>query len=225
MIDYNTPLIQISRPLDADIIRKAVIANAYAVKGFSATNKRKEFEDLLGPVKGKWDLDRPFKVRNVNGKYITEGVSTCALVLRGLWRRMNVDMDALYKNYIFGTAISAEITFARKNKCWQPNWKERHLDLRPEPGDYVVVGTGLSTHVLMVVRWEDDICVSIDGGQLTNKNLQCVKEIKRKWVQKKVGKNIEPYLDSRKVLGWVVFDMMPFKGETMIVPKGWSDIY
>lgn len=230
MIDYNTRLIQVPRPLDASLVRKAMLANCYSIIGVGASNKKTRplFENILGPVNGKWDLDRPFRAIQINGKWVTQGVSTCALVCRGLWKRMNVDMDAIYKDYIFGTAISAEITFARKNKAWQPNWKDKALDLRPEFGDYVVIGSGLSTHVLTVIGWggdNGDTLISVDGGQVDAKNLQCIKRVERPWIQKGVTDDkLEPYLGTRKVLGWIVFDMLPFKGETMIVPEGWDDI-
>jgi len=223
MIDSNTPLITIPRPTDTFLLRKAIVANAYSMVGVSAYQPtRKLFEGILGKKKYAWDLDRPFKAKLVNGKWVTEGVSTCGLVARGLWRRMNVDMQALYENYIDGTALSAEIIFARKHKAWQAPWKD--MSIQPELGDYVIVGSGLATHALTAVAWKGEeipTLVSVDGGQITGaKSLQCIKKVERVWTKR----SKEQYAGDRKVIGWIVFDMLPFRGNSIVVPQGWETL-
>ena len=170
MIDYNTKLIQIDHPQDADLVRKAIIANAMSIKDISGSdpNTIKIFTDLLGPVAGTWDLKR---------------ISTCALVARGIWRRTQIDMPALYNNYVFGTAISAEINFAQKLKPYSA-WVSPTIGLLPNAGDYIVIGSGLNTHVLTMIGWDNDNIISIDGGQVDTKGFQCVKERSRAWIDK-----------------------------------------
>jgi hypothetical protein len=224
-MDYTTPLIKIPRPSDANILRKAIVANAKSIIGVSAADKttRPIFEEILGPNKYPWDLDRPFRAYKSNDKWKTEGVSTCGLVARGLWRRMGVDMPDLYKNYIAGTALSAEESFARKNNAWQTTWTGKELDLRPQIGDYCIIGTGLATHALTVVDWNDNECISVDGGQVGVKGLQCIKQINRAWSQINPStKKIEPFLGNRKLIGWIIFDLLPFRNNTIIVPEGWD---
>lgn len=217
MINFSTPLIQIQRNPDANICRKAIVANALSIIDISTKpNTRKIFEDILGPVKTKWDLDRPYKCTVQNGQYITQGVSTCGLVARGLWRRMNINMPDLYENYKAGTALSAEVAFGMKHKAWQT--PRIDFDFKPQPGDYVIIGEGLATHALTAIDWKEDTLISVDGGQVDEKALQCVKKVERKW---SIQNNV-PYLGTRKVLGWIIFDLLPFKGDTITVPEGWD---
>ena len=219
MIDFNSTLISIDKPTDADISRKAIIANGYSIIDLSASDpiKKKKFEELLGPIAGKWDLARPYTCKNVDGKYVTTGVSTCGLVARGLWHRMSIDYPALYSNYVPGSAISGEISFAKKNKAWQtyvPN-----SEIKPTPGDYIIIGSGLSTHALTALEWADESLISVDGGQVDNKGLQCIKKRQRKWIIK----NNEAYLDDKKVLGWIIFDLLLTRNSTVIVPEDWNE--
>ena len=224
MVDYNSNLIEIERPQNADTLRLALIANAYSIINVAASNPNTKqiFEDLLGPSNGPFDLNRPFKVYQKNGKWITEGVSTCGLVARGLWRRMNVDMPALYKPYISGTAVSSIVEFAKKNGAWQTN---KGLDLRPNPADCVIVGENLNTHVLTAINWGDGNnpqLISVDGGRTDSTSLQCIEKVSRDWVQKSSGNLVQSFLGTRIVQGWAVFDLLPFKGSTIIVPENWE---
>jgi len=219
MIDFNSPIIQIPRPSDALQLRKAMVANALSIINVSASNPNTKsiFIDILGPIKGQWDINRPFKCSLINGRYVTQGVSTCGLTCRGLWRRMGVDMPALYQSYVFGTAISAEKYFAQNNKCWQSPVPDSTL--RPSPGDYLIIGSGTATHVLTVIQWQDDQLISVDGGQTNDKNLQCVLKRTRPWTIK----NNVAYLGDRPVVGWIIFDMLPFKDQ-INVPVGWDQL-
>jgi len=227
MITYENKLITIERPQDADTLRKALIANAYSIIDVSAINQRQIFEEILGPIHGKWDLDRPFHVYQSNGRWITEGISTCGLVALGLWRRMNVDMSSLYQPYIFGTAVSSIVGFAKKNNAWQPAWKGPLSDLHPQFGDCCIIGQDINTHVLTTVGYSDGNntqLISVDGGQTGVKNLQCIKKVQRDWVQKGANNIFQPYLGTRILQGWVIFDLLPFKDSTIIVPENWESI-
>ena len=214
MIDYNSKIIQTPRPLEADLLRKAIIANALSIENITASNNRKKFEELLGPINGKWDLSRPFKVSTVNGKTTTQGISTCGLVCSSLWRRMNINFDPLYKPYVFGTAIQREISFAKSLKP-RSAFQIPGDDLKPEPGDYVIIGSGYSTHVLTCIDWNDNKLISIDGGQIDKNGLQAILRKERVWAKK----GNKYYLGDREVLGWIVFDMLPFKNDYIFVPE------
>lgn len=207
MIDYNTKLIEIDNPAYADLLRKAMIANALSIEGASGYGDTKElFVDLLGPVAGTWDLRK---------------ISTCALIARGLWARIKIDYSPLYKNYIFGTAISSEIGWAQKLKP-RSAWvvPKKNTEMMPESGDYVVIGSGMMTHVLTPIGWDGDNIISIDGGQVDNHGYQCVKRRERKY-QMKWGYS---YIGNRKIIGWISLDMLPFKSEKITVPEGWENI-
>jgi hypothetical protein len=208
MINYKTRLIQIDHPGDADLVRKAMVANAMSVKDISGAdpNTVKIFTDLLGPINGTWDLRR---------------TSTCGVVARGLFRRIMVDMPALYKNYVIGTAITAELNFAQKLKP-RSAWVTPTPGLMPNPGDYILIGSGMMTHVLTMIRMEDGYIISIDGGQVGNLGFQCIKERKRQWIVN----NGKTFIDNRSVVGWISIDMLPFRmGEQITVPEGWETIY
>jgi hypothetical protein len=221
IIDFNSKLIEIESPYDTDLLTKAIIANALSIENISASNLnlRKTFENLLGPINGIWDLNRKFQIITIDNKITTQGISTCGLVAEGLWRRMNIDFPALYKNYVFGTAISRSINFAKSLKP-RSAFQIPKDDLRPEPGDYIIIGSGNSTHAFTCIDWEDDYLISIDGGQTDYKNLQCILRKKRIW--KKIGNKF--YLGDREVVGWICFTLLPFKSNTIVVPENWDSI-
>lgn len=216
LIDYNSNIIQVTRPLDANLLRKAIVANALSIENITASNNKTKFEELLGPINGKWDLGRPFKVSTVNGKTTTQGISTCGLVAEGLWRRMNVDLSSLYKPYVFGAAISRSINFAKSLKP-RSAFQKPEDGLKPEPGDYVIIGSGYSTHVLTCIAWNYDKLVSIDGGQTDKNGLQAILRKERVYSKK----NNKYYLGDREVIGWIIFDMLPFKDNYISVPEGY----
>ena len=218
MIDFNSNLIEIPRPSEMEDVRKAMVANAVSLIGISASDNLQKMIDILGSVKGTWDLKRPFRCYQKGGRWITEGVSTCGLVARGLWRRMKIDMDSLYYNYIFGSAISAERMFAIKNRAFLS--MDPNSDLIPSPGDYLIIGSGMSTHALTCIGWNSDTMISVDAGQCDSHNLQMIKKCKRKWIKKPDG----IYLNDRKVVGWMELDKLPFKNENIIVPEDWKNV-
>ena len=221
IIDFNSKLIEIQRPSDTELLTKAIIANALSTENISASNinLRKTFENLLGPINGKWDLDRKFQITTIDNKIATQGISTCGLVAEGLWRRMNIDLSSLYKPYIFGTAISRSINFAKSIKP-RSAFQTPEEGLKPEPGDYVIIGSGNSTHAFTCINWEDDYLISIDGGQADYKSLQCILRKKRIW--KKINNKF--FLGDREVIGWISFILLPFKANTIIVPEDWESI-
>lgn len=225
-IDYNTKLIGIRKDWTGEEFRKLIVANALSVVGVSASNKQilPIFETLLGPLNGKWDLSRPFKTWQENGKWKTQGVSTCGLVCRGLMRRVKVDMPEIYKNYVFGTVITAEIRFADGVKPYGA-WQTPSENLLPQAGDIIVIGTGISTHMLTVIGWDNNKVISVDGGRVDKNGLQCIEKVEREWVVK----NNKPYLkdsrSSRVVVGWIMASLLPYRKDVDAeVPEGWEGV-
>lgn len=209
--------IEMAVPKMADDVRRVIVANAHYIRDVEAGDKatRPLLEELLGPVKGKWDLDRPFRVWKEGDKYRTQGVSTCGLVAEGLWRWSGVDAIWLYEQYVFGAAISRAVRFAQIHQAWQ-----RPTDgLVPEPGDYVVIGEGLAQHALTCIGWEDGgMLVSIDGGQTGARGLQAVHRVTRPWRE-----GATPYLGNRKVYGWAKPDLLPYR-KLCIAPENWASV-
>lgn len=227
MIDYNSELEKVKMPRDADEVRKMIVANAYSIVGINASNQDtyKIFEELLGPVNGFWDLKRPFKVWKENGKWKTQGVSTCGLVARGIWRRVGVDMPKIYKNYNHGMAMIEEQNFCRAVKprsCWHSPSKDDGI--LPIPGDYIIIGSGLGTHNITCVGLKDDKLISVDGGRVDKKTgLQCIEKVERKIIQKNGFYYLEDEYFIRKIQGWALVDLLPYK-DTALAPKGWESV-
>ena len=132
---------------------------------------------------------------------------------------MNIDFPALYKPYVFGSSISRSINFAKSLKP-RSVFQIPQDGLKPEPGDYVIIGSGNSTHTLTCINWEDDVLISIDGGQTDSRSLQCILRKKRPW--KKIENKF--YLGDRHVIGWISFSLLPFKDNTITVPDCWDSI-
>jgi len=226
VIDYNTPLEMVSLPVDAEKTRKLIVANALSIVGISASNKAtyKMFENLLGPTAGYWDLKRPFRVWKEDGKWKTQGVSTCGLVARGIWRRVGVDMPKIYENYNYGMAMIEEQTFCRgvkpRSAWYVPSKGDETV---PMPGDYVIIGSGLSTHNLTCVGWKGDKMVSVDGGRVDSKGLQCIEKVERELVTINGYPCLKDDRSTRKIVGWGMVDLLPYKN-TAVAPEGWESV-
>lgn len=113
--------------------------------------------------------------------------SGCGLVARSVLRRMGVrsphiglEAGGAYRSYAVGTAVSSIVQAAIDQGAWNA---EQDV---PPLGAIVVIGTGLATHVLLVVQEIeiDMICESIDGGQVQSAEgklqLQCILRRRRK---------------------------------------------
>ena len=179
--------------------RATILELAMWATGLDASTHAVALAHLCGP--GAWDLERPFRVRGER----TEGVSTCGVVAEGLWRLAGVDCPELLRAYVPGTAIARAIRFARAHGAWAS--PTMWADLRPEPGDYVVIGSGMGTHALTCVGWDDDELLSVDGGQTDEHGLQAVRERRRTWRPR----DGVPLLDDRRVIGWAIADLLPYR--------------
>lgn len=234
VITFRTPLVQVPRPILANDVRRAFVANGlslvdahtfgtdipYAGVGLEAGSPttRKLFEQLLGP--GWWSLDVPFRMWKENGKWKTSGVSTCAMVALGLLRRMQVDCEDILDGYMddIGTGLGVAINFARLVGAWQ----EPVLGLRPCPG--AIIQTIRPMHVAIALAWDGNHLITADGGQTGRRGLQACAMRSRPW--RDDLKSVQ--LGDRQVSGWIVPDLLPFvtgapeSPAFIIVPKGWE---
>ena len=223
IINYETPLETVALPVETANVRKLIVANALSVVGISASNEEtyKMFENLLGPTSSYWDLKRPFKVWQEKGKWKTQGISTCGLVARGIWRRVGVNMPKIYNNYNFGMAMIEEQIFCRSKSAWHVPLKNDNI--LPSPGDYIVIGSGLLTHNLTCIELCKNKLISVDGGRVDNKGLQCIEKVEREII----SVNGYPYLkdknSTRRIIGWGIVDLLPYKN-TAVAPKGWETV-
>jgi len=226
-IDYNTPFENVLMPKDANKTRQIIVANALSIVGISAAKSEtyKMFEDLLGPVSSYWDLKRPFKVWKENGKWKTEGISTCGVVARGIWRRVGIDMPRIYQNYIFGMAMIDERNFCRFLKprsVWHT--PSKNDGMVPLPGDYIIIGSGLSTHNITCVGWNGDKLISVDGGRVDKKTgLQCIEKVERDLVIIGGYPHLKDAYFTRKIIGWAMVDLLPYRS-TGVAPQGWEQV-
>lgn len=218
-MDHHSLLYTIDRPLLGDDVRRVIVANALCVIDVEAGDPRTRsiLEELLGPVVGRWDLDRPFRYDPITKR--TQGVSTCGLVAEGLWRRAGVDAPWLSEEY--GSRRYDSIERARvfaQRLTPHSAWHVPKDGQRPRLGDYLVIGEGLQTHALTVVGWDGDMLISVDGGQVGARGLQAIHKCTRPWL---VRDRI--MLGARPVIGWVVPEMLPGRSKC-VVPEGWDSI-
>jgi len=245
-ITWRTPLIEIDTPKDALDFRRVIIANAMSCVDLSAgvAETFKLFEALLGPSYKNipWDLKRPFRCWKEDGKWKTQGVSTCGLVSEGIERRSGVDNPYLIEQYYPAQkyrSITRTIVWGTKVGAWYDARKQDDLYPRPESAAHLVIGCrspyeayGGTEHAFTVIGWEDDdICVSVDGGQVDqhHKGLQCVKLRRRRWVMRNrqiwlVDPDERPDLAvGRRVLGWLTPSLCP-QTKRCTCPEGWEGI-
>ena len=245
-ITWQTPLIEIATPKDALDFRRVLIANALSCVGLSAgiPETFQIFADLLGPSYRNipWDLKRPFRCWKENGKWKTQGVSTCGLVSEGIERRGGTDNPFLTQQYYPAQkyqSITRTIVWGSQVKAWHDARGQNDLYPRPESGSHMVIGCrsayeeyGGTEHSFTIVDWEDDdIVVSVDGGQIdyAHKGLQCVKLRRRRWVKRNnhiwlVDPDGRPDIATgRKARGWISPSLTP---QTLrcVAPQGWESV-
>lgn len=244
-IDWRTPLQQIDTPKSAVDFRRVIVANCLSCVGLSAgiDETYPIFEKLLGPSykNAGWDLKRPFRCWKENGIWRTEGVSTCGLVADGNEARSGFDNPYLYQEYYPAQphrTITRTIVWGSQVGAWIDGRSQHDLFPRPESGSQVVIGCrspyeeyGGTEHAFKVVRWEDDILVSVDGGQVDyeHKLLQCVKLVKRRWIVRGgkiwlVSPSARPDLATgRRLYGWLSPSLVPQRPRCL-APVGWESV-
>lgn len=82
-----------------------------------------------------------------------------------------MDANWLHQPYVPGTAVSRIVAHGYRTRAWQGY--QRHFP--PPPGACVVIGHGLSTHVLTVVESDGEWVTSVDGEQVGARGLQCIR--------------------------------------------------
>lgn len=153
-------------------IRDRIVEVAHNVEGLRAAipELRGDFRDLLGPPpKGaSWDLSRPFRAwKGPDGKWQTQGVSTCGLAAAGILRRAGFKLPWNGAHYwqfpppYRGLDIVSALTLLGAR-----TGSRRPAGQAPEPGDVRCIGSGLATHVLTIVDVQPGKVVSVDGGQV-----------------------------------------------------------
>jgi len=220
-IDYSTPLVTIPWSPDLDM-RKVSIANALSVINVEAADPRTRpiLEDLLGPPRGGWGLDRP---------YGAGGVSTCSMVCLGLLRRLGVDCLDILDGY--GDDIGTGFRVARdwgRGLLPRPAWITPIHGLRPEPGDMIDLrpkprAKDRSNHTEIVIGWEEQggqtMIVCVAGGQVGARGLQAIHLVRRPWVER-AGE--VPTSGGRPVDGWLDVDLVPYVGPVTVPTGSWE---
>lgn len=160
-------------------IREDAVALAQSYSGVSVSSDRARYVDLLGPGESKGMQDY----------FCAPATSGCALVVRGLWRKLGCSDKRVLPPYKFGTAISLLVGLARDRGAWCVS-KPQNL---PIAGDFVLVGgdkvkDGGVEHVFTVCSVDIDdkgiLLTSVDGGQRDAKGQQAILAKTRRWVER-----------------------------------------
>lgn len=138
--------------------------------GDPATHAR--FVEILGiPSVGQsWEpiLTQPFSLTQYpDGTFKTTGVSTCALVARGILRRAGVLDPSFELPYVQASGLSSLVDLARRNGALHQGGTRM-----PQPGDVLIVNNG--GHVATVVQDAGSSFETVDGGLVGAKGLQAI---------------------------------------------------
>lgn len=180
------------------------LAEQYA--GVNVSSSRGQYVDLLGPTESP----------AMQQYFCDPSTSGCALVIRGLWRKLGVIDRRVFPPYVFGKAISWLVGIARDRGAWYPS----KLSSLPNPGDFVLVGgdkvkDGGVEHVFTVLTVTTDgtgaLITSIDGGQRDQYGNQAIQKKVRRWIVRGnsywdvSSQGTDPgsnALGGRRVIGW-----------------------
>ena len=149
--------------------RDQIVALALSFDGLAAPHPR--YVELLMPAAIETDANRAAArlsapVRLQSGAVLRPW-SSCALLVRAVWRLAGCAHPILAAPYRIGRAVSDVIEIARDAGAWH----EPDEPLEPGPGDVVIVGDPGHEHVLIatsvVPRFGEGSAdvESIDGGQ------------------------------------------------------------
>lgn len=133
--------------------------HALAVEGLGAHHRRDEYLQLLGP-------DESPEMREAMA-----GMSSCALTVRGLWRRLCIVHPRLHAPYQNAQAVVDVLEIAREAGAWHP--LARTSEWVPTPGDVVHVYPPEHVGILVEVtpcppfahELEAFLAERVDGGQ------------------------------------------------------------
>lgn len=135
-------------------VRDYLVDLALAAGGLSAApDKFDDYLDILATCPA--DRANPARCREL------AAMSSCALTIRGLWRRANVLHPVLLAPYRNGRAISDLVEIASEADAL------RGIDYEITRGDALIIGEGNNLHALLVTAHavEAGEVWSIDGGQ------------------------------------------------------------
>jgi hypothetical protein len=137
-------------------VRESLAALAGSYVGYSASKSREQYLDLIAPQ----------EVETPEMRQSMAEMSSCALVVRGLWRKMGCTHEILTRPYRIGRAMSDIVEIARSLDAWRSPLE----DNGPYVGDAVIVGEDPRLHVFTIVEINDVgnekwAVVSVDGGQ------------------------------------------------------------
>lgn len=136
------------------------------VVGLSAGGStRAEFLDLVGP--GETDA--------VAADLAT--LSTCGLVVRGLWHRFGMDDPRLVAPYVPGSVIANIQSMAKEADGWSDGWSDP-----PAAGDVIYMSAPDHVGTVVHVEPRDDgglVVVTVDGGTTDAAGYQSVSTYER----------------------------------------------
>lgn len=179
----------------ADGIRARLVQLARSVVGLTAADR----DRWLGLLAGPGDTDGPIREWLA---HLPPPSSSCALVVRGLWRTAGLRHPLLLARARPGYPMDDIITISREAGAWVP---ARHRDGRlPAPGDAVVLESATGGHAFTVLAIEGSELpcrfVSVDGGQEVGGH-QAVAQMSRQWRADRGG-ILDVAYRSRLVSGW-----------------------
>ncbi len=87
---------------------------------------------------------------------------------------------------------------------WQPEFRLYISGMQPEPGDVFFVSDGPpeSEHVGIVLDVEGDVWTCAEGGQRNQENQQCMRIVKRRLANGKLGR-VDGIGTARAIVGWL----------------------
>lgn len=177
-------------------VRQRIIDMALGYVGCGATKDHDRYMDL---VCGPGDMDAQMR-------RALEGASGCALVARGLLRKVGCTAPVLLDRYRIGHAMSDLEMVGRDADCWVD---ARHAEgALPRPGDIVVLSSPTGGHAFTIVELrlgERTTLDSVDGGQRDAQGAQQILRFARWWSTIE-GLLVDHAYSTRYVRGWIDVD-------------------
>ncbi len=190
-------------------IRERMLEEARFASGMNVRDHTDGFLDLVAG-----DIETPAT------RSAMLGMSSCALTVRGLWRRLGLSHHILLSPYEIGAAVRDVIRIAKDLDAWREprlGWDD-HANglLQPKPGDSAVVWSrdnGTDAHVFTIVDLEELPGMlrieSVDGGQRTADGVRCIATRRRTWARGPNGYQDRPDGgEAKAVQGWVDLDAL-----------------
>jgi hypothetical protein len=222
MIDRHTPIVTIERPADADQIQRLYAAHAQSTIGLSCGNPStfRAFAELMG-------LGVPYDI--LRKPFGHGGISTCVLACRGHARRVGLAAPYVLKGWVPSRPGQDEEAWYRSQHAWV-NARSCDPSERPSVGHEVYIGCGGADeqyggiqHAFRILRVDEDLFESADGGMTDASGLQCVSFSRKRWIVKG-GHSwlINPSTGmGRRVYGWALPELCEHKGPCL-APEGWE---